>query len=214
MEPFLSVGISYWEYDACYDEIKRIFFFSPIMASTGLKVFIESHTRRMSANYLGSKDLRFFLTEKFPIGKLQHLNLCTDAISDKGDDTARFHALIEAIPTLHLTFTGLESLKVEVIWKPKHLNDERVTQSQNEIQTRNNIRKVAVMLCLETKRLMRVGLRSGEQMFFRGDWYFDQQPVARLLAPPYSVPVRVPSDSFPVALRWPLGSKFGPKARY
>lgn len=118
MEPFLSVGISYWEYDACYDEIKSVFFFSPIMASTALKVFIESHTRRMSADHLGSKDLPFFFTEKFPVGKLQHLSLYTDAISDKGDDAARFHALIEAIPTLHLTFTGLKSLQVEVIWSP------------------------------------------------------------------------------------------------
>jgi len=47
-------GIIYWQYDACYDELKKIFFFSPIMASTALKVFIESHTRRMSANNLGS----------------------------------------------------------------------------------------------------------------------------------------------------------------
>ena len=106
------------EYDACYDEIKSVFFFSPIMASTALKVFIESHTRRMSADHLGSKDLPFFFTEKFPVGKLQHLSLYTDAISDKGDDAARFHALIEAIPTLHLTFTGLKSLQVEVIWSP------------------------------------------------------------------------------------------------
>ena len=210
----LPVGISYWEYDACYDEIKEIFFFSPIMASTALKVFIESHTRRMSARHLGSKDLPFFFTEKFPISKLQHLSLYIDAETGKGDDDARFHALIEAIPTLHLTFTGLQSLKVEVLWKPKPLNEIRVTQSQNEILARNNIQRVAVMLCLETKRLAHVALRSGEQMVFRGEWYFDQQTVARLLAPPYSVPVRIPSDSFPVALRWPLGSKFLPKVHY
>ena len=210
----LSVGISYWEYDACYDEIREIFFFSPIMASTALKVFIEHHTRRMSASHLGSKDLPFFFTEKFPINKLQHLSLHIDAVSDKGDDDARFHALIEAIPTLHTTFTGLKSLKVEIIWKPKPLKEIRVQQSQAEIFARSNIQKLAVMLCLETKRLAHVALRSGKQMVFRGNWVFDQRDLATLLAPPYSVPVRVPEDSLPVTLRWPLGSKFGPKVPY
>ncbi|GAB7333673.1 hypothetical protein MBLNU13_g05225t1 [Cladosporium sp. NU13] len=144
------------EYDACYDEIKEIFFFSPIFASTALKVFIECHTRRMSATHLGSKDLLFFFTEKFPITKLQHLSLDIDAENGKGGDAARFHTLIEAISTVHLTFTGLKSLEVEVIWKPKPLNEIRVLQSQNKILVRNHIQKVVVMLCLDTKRLAHV----------------------------------------------------------
>jgi len=193
-------GISYWEYDACYDEIKEIFFFSPIMASTAVKVFIEFHTRRMSATHLSRKDLPFFFTEKFPINKLQHLSLHIAAGDGKDDDHPHFHALIKAIPELHLTFTGLHSLKVEITWKPKSPNDTSYLQAPPHVaRTRANIQKLAVMLCLETKRFGHVALMSGEKMIFSGDWHVDQQAVARLLAPGFAVPARVPSDSLPVA---------------
>lgn len=208
-------GISYWEYDACYDEIKEIFFFSPIMASTALEFFIESHTRRMCASHLGGENLPFFFTEEFPISKLQHLNLHIAAGTAEDDDNPRFHALIKAIPTLHLTFTGLKSLKVEIIWKPKPANDTSFLQApQHLISTRMNIQRLAVMLSLATKPFPHVALRSGEEMVFHGDWHFDQHALALLLAPGYAIPVRMPADSFPVAMRWPLGSKNGPKVRW
>lgn len=163
-------GISYWEYDACYDELKEIFFFSPIMASTALKVFIESHTRRMSVNHLGSNKQPFFFTEKFPINKLQHLSINIDANTGKGDESPRFHALIKAVPNLHATFTGLKSLKVEINAKPKTPDDANFVQSKEEILLRTYIQKLAVMLSLEkTKRLAHVALRYGEQMVFCGD---------------------------------------------
>ena len=210
-------GISYWEYDACYDEIKEIFFFSPIMAITALKVFIDFHTRRMSAAHLGGENLPFFFTEKFPINKLQHLNLHIAAGTGcDDDDHPRFHALIKAIPELRLTFTGLKSLKVEIIWPPKAPNDTSFLRAppQHLISTCMNVQKLAVMLSLATKRFARVVLKSGEEMVFRGDWHLDQYALSLLLAPGYAIPVRMPADSFPVAMRWPLGSKNGPKVRW
>lgn len=209
-------GISYWEYDACYDELKEIFFFfSPIMASTALKLFIEFHTRRMSATHLRSDKQPFFFTEKFPVSKLQHLSINIDADTGKGDESPRFHALIKAIPTLHDTFTGLKTLKVEINPKAKTESDANFVQSKEGIQLRAYIQKVAVMLSLEkTKRLAHVALRYGEQMVFCGDWHFDQEALVILLSPGYAMPKRLPSDSLPVALRWPLGSKNGPKVHY
>jgi hypothetical protein len=210
-------GISYWEYDACYDEIKDVFFFSSIMATTTLKFFIEFHTRRMSATHLGSEDLPFFFTEKFPIHKLQHLSLHIAAGTGcDDDDHPRFHALIKAIPELHLTFTGLKSLKVEIIWPPKAPNDTSFLRAppQHLISTRMNVQKLAIMLSLATKRFARVVLKSGEEMVFRGDWHLDQYALSLLLAPRYTIPARMLADSSPVAMRWPLGSKNGPKVRW
>lgn len=72
------MSIPFWEYGAYYDEMKNIFFFfffSPITATTGLKVFIKLHTRRMGATHLYGENLPFFFTQKFPISKLQHLSL-------------------------------------------------------------------------------------------------------------------------------------------
>jgi hypothetical protein len=210
-------GISYWEYDACYDEIKDIFFLSPLMATTALKVFIDFHTRRMSAAHLGGESLPFFFTEKFPINKLQHLSLHIAAgTGSDDDDHPRFHTLIKAIPDLHLTFTGLISLKVEVIWPPKAANDTSFLREppQHLISTRTNIQKLAVMLSLATKRFAHVVLKSGEQMVFRGDWHLDQHALSLLLAPGYAIPARMPAESSPVAIRWPLGSRNGPKVRW
>lgn len=210
-------GISYWEYDACYDKIKDIFFFSPIIATTALKVFIDFHTRRMSAIHVGGESLPFFFTEKFPISKLQHLRLHIAAgTGSDDDDHPRFHALIKAIPDLHLTFTGLKSLKVEVTWKPKPANDTSYLRPppQHLISTRMSIQKVAVMLSLTTKRFAHVALKSREQMVFRGDWHLDQHALSLLLAPGYTIPARMPADSSPVAMRWPLGSKNGPQVRW
>jgi hypothetical protein len=212
-------GISYWEYDTCYDVIKDIFFFffSPIMATTALKLFIELHTRRMSASHLGGDNLPFFFTERFPISKLQHLSVHIAAgTGGDDDDHPRFHALIGAMPDLHLTFTGLKSLKVEITWKPKPANDTSFLRAppQHLISTRMNVQKLAVMLSLATKRFADVVLKSGEQMVFRGDWHLDQHTLNLLLAPGYAIPARMPADSSPVAMRWPLGSRNGPKVRW
>lgn len=131
----------------------------------------------------------------------------------------RFHALIEAIPDHHLTFTGLKFLKLEITWPPKDPNDTSFLRapSQHLITNRMSIQKAAVMCALATKRFPHVVLKSQEEMVFRSDWHLYQRVlvvvVLVVLAPEYAVIARMLADSSPIAMRGLLGSRNGPKIR-
>jgi hypothetical protein len=204
-------GISHWEYDACHDEIVEIFFFSPIMAKFALKAFIKYHTRRMSAAHLGREDLPFFFTARFPVSKLKYLSIFIDAGTGKSTESALFDTLIRTIPDVHLTFTGLESLNIEITRKPQNNNDTSLLPTEQSAAIRDKIENVAIMLSLASRRFPRITLSFKEQMIFGGDWNVDKQALSQVLHTAYSTTARPPEDSLPVTVRRPQGSKHSPK---
>jgi hypothetical protein len=182
-------GITYWEYEMCYDTIIETFGFSIKLATAALDVFIRSHTRRMHVDRLDTIMLPS-IDSMFPLEKLQHLTLYIPTAPINKHDYKRINTLTEEIPQLHLCFPGLTSLKIESNWAKRlgpfggplttNLDPEYVYYLHRDM----------FELCLElrdaAKHIQAIALRSGKQITFGGDFEVDWVTVEKALLFPFT----------------------------
>lgn len=208
-------AIPLWEYEGCFDQIIEIFSFSRAMATTALGVFTDHHTRRMRVDHLDRTNFRAytdalgdhwsFLSEKFPIEKLQHLTLHIEPWAAENCDSHDLHALTAALPELHTAFTGLKTLRFEINWM-RNLTGSLINnlphQSKLLYHLQKDVYTLALQLCLATEHVPHVMLMSGEEVVFSGDWTVDEPVIAGALLLLNVRPIGLPGDTVPVG---PIG---------